>query len=84
MMMFMAMAASLNIEAGRYMAKKILEISGEGGIRTLGGPKDHNGFRDRPIRPLWHLSAADYNGTTFFTLWLSCYTEKHAFPEEER
>ena len=36
-------------------------FSGEGGIRTLGGPKDHNGFRDRPIRPLWHLSAEDYN-----------------------
>ena len=31
-------------------------LSGEGGIRTHGGPKDHNGFRDRPIRPLWHLS----------------------------
>ena len=34
---------------------------GEGGIRTHGGPKDHNGFRDRPIRPLWHLSGADYS-----------------------
>ena len=31
-------------------------ISGEGGIRTHGGDKLHNGFRDRPIRPLWHLS----------------------------
>ncbi len=30
--------------------------SGEGGIRTLGGHEDHNGFRDRPIQPLWHLS----------------------------
>ena len=29
---------------------------GEGGIRTHGGRKDHNGFRDRPDRPLWHLS----------------------------
>ena len=26
------------------------------GIRTHGGPQDHNGFRDRPIRPLWHPS----------------------------
>ena len=30
--------------------------SGEGGIRTHGGPEGHNGFRDRPIQPLWHLS----------------------------
>ncbi len=29
---------------------------GERGIRTLGGPKDHNGFRDRPDQPLRHLS----------------------------
>ncbi len=29
---------------------------GEGGIRTHGGPKDHNGFRDRPVQPLRHLS----------------------------
>src|SRR5215216_1115865 len=28
---------------------------GEGGIRTLGGHEAHNGFRDRPIQPLWHL-----------------------------
>ena len=33
-----------------------LAISGEGGIRTHGGPKDHNGFRDRPVQPLRHLS----------------------------
>ena len=32
-------------------------FGGEGGIRTHGGPKDHNGFRDRPNRPLWHLSS---------------------------
>src|SRR5262245_42246863 len=30
-------------------------FSGKGGIRTLGGHKAHNGFRDRPIQPLWHL-----------------------------
>ncbi len=30
--------------------------SGEGGIRTLGSRKGYNGFRDRPNRPLWHLS----------------------------
>ncbi len=29
---------------------------GEGGIRTHGTFR-YNGFRDRPIRPLWHLSA---------------------------
>ena len=28
---------------------------GKGGIRTLGGHEAHNGFRDRPIQPLWHL-----------------------------
>ena len=28
---------------------------GEGGIRTHGTLR-YNGFRDRPIRPLWHLS----------------------------
>ena len=29
---------------------------GETGIRTLGPPKEVNGFRDRPDRPLRHLS----------------------------
>ena len=33
-----------------------LSNCGEGGIRTHGGDKPHNGFRDRPIQPLWHLS----------------------------
>ena len=31
-------------------------LSGEGGIRTHGGPEGHNGFRDRPDQPLRHLS----------------------------
>ena len=30
---------------------------GEGGIRTLGTHEEYNGFRDRPDRPLRHLSA---------------------------
>ncbi len=30
---------------------------GEGGIRTHGDREGHNGFRDRPLRPLGHLSA---------------------------
>ena len=30
--------------------------SGEGGIRTLGSQYDCSGFRDRPVRPLRHLS----------------------------
>ncbi len=30
---------------------------GEGGIRTLGTPKELNSFRDCPVRPLRHLSA---------------------------
>ena len=38
------------------MEKGLYTSSGEGGIRTHGGPKGHNGFRDRPIQPLWHLS----------------------------
>ncbi len=29
---------------------------GRSGIRTHGDPKDLNGFRGRPIRPLWHPS----------------------------
>ena len=29
---------------------------GETGIRTLGPPEGVNGFRDRPVRPLRHLS----------------------------
>jgi hypothetical protein len=33
-----------------------LTTCGEGGIRTHGGDEPHNGFRDRPIQPLWHLS----------------------------
>ena len=33
-----------------------MHSSGEGGIRTHGGHRAHNGFRDRPNRPLWHLS----------------------------
>jgi hypothetical protein len=37
---------------------------GERGIRTLGPRTANNGFRDRPIRPLWHLS----DGRLVFTL----------------
>ena len=32
-------------------------FGGEGGIRTLGTHEEYNGFRDRPDRPLRHLSA---------------------------
>ena len=39
------------------IARLGLSICGEGGIRTHGGYETHNGFRDRPIRPLWHLSS---------------------------
>ena len=40
-----------------YVYDKVgIFFSGEGGIRTLGSPKGYNGFRDRPNRPLWHLS----------------------------
>ena len=37
-----------------------LPTCGEGGIRTHGGDKPHNGFRDRPFQPLRHLSNAAY------------------------
>ena len=33
--------------------------TGERGIRTLGTPEGLNGFRDRPIQPLSHLSKSD-------------------------
>ena len=32
------------------------KTSGEGGIRTLGNHEGCSGFRDRPVRPLRHLS----------------------------
>ena len=35
---------------------KDFTLCGEGGIRTHGGHEDHNGFRDRPDRPLRHRS----------------------------
>jgi hypothetical protein len=41
--------------AGRICALSSM-IGGRGGIRTHGGHKDHNGFRDRPVRPLRHPS----------------------------
>ncbi len=33
------------------------QVSGEGGIRTHGDHESHNGFRDRPVQPLRHLSS---------------------------
>src|SRR5256886_1234912 len=35
---------------------------GEGEIRTLDGPVTHNGFRDRRLQPLGHLSETVCNG----------------------
>ena len=37
--------------------------SGRCGIRTHGDPKGHNGFRGRPIRPLWQPSAGHATGS---------------------
>ncbi len=45
------------IIGNRLKATMGLSDSGEGGIRTHGGDEPHNGFRDRPIQPLWHLSS---------------------------
>lgn len=42
-------------------------MSGRRGIRTHGDPKDLNGFRDRPIRPLWQPSEAEATGETLTT-----------------
>ena len=39
-----------------HIAQAIERSGGEGGIRTHGPLRD-NGFRDRPIRPLSHLSS---------------------------
>jgi hypothetical protein len=36
-----------------------LPTCGEGGIRTHGGDEPHNGFRDRPVQPLRHLSGGN-------------------------
>ncbi len=47
----------------RGSGSRVSDTGGEGGIRTHGGPEGHNGFRDRPIQPLWHLSAGDYTAT---------------------
>ena len=43
-------------EVGRLSRSEV--SGGEGGIRTHGPLRD-NGFRDRPIRPLSHLSASE-------------------------
>ncbi len=47
----------MHLDGVRTHRKK--QCSGEGGIRTHGGPEDHNGFRDRPFQPLRHLSEPD-------------------------
>jgi hypothetical protein len=39
-----------------FPKRELTKNSGEGGIRTLGSREGYNGFRDRPDRPLWHLS----------------------------
>ena len=44
----------LRLNQKTRLRRRVLS-SGEGGIRTLGGHEAHNGFRDRPIQPLWHL-----------------------------
>ena len=40
-----------------WEARSAKQDGGEGGIRTHGTLAGYNGFRDRPDRPLWHLSA---------------------------
>ncbi len=49
------MAGSNGIKKALLSASAFL-ICGEGGIRTLGTRNAYNGFRDRPVQPLRHLS----------------------------
>jgi hypothetical protein len=51
------------------MSNDNLCICGEGGIRTHGTTMQFNGFRDRPVQPLRHLSKAytDYKFNDFLT-----------------
>ena len=45
---------------------RIERKGGKGGIRTHGGDKPRSGFRDRPIRPLWHLPKREYSTDSAF------------------
>lgn len=49
----------------RGFSKLKLTSSGEGGIRTP-GPVTVNGFQDRRIRPLCHLSAANVRADAYY------------------
>ena len=49
-------ANDTQVDSGDTVAQVIENVGGEGGIRTH-GPFQDNGFRDRPNRPLSHLSA---------------------------
>ena len=45
------------------------KVRGGGGIRTHGTQIRHNGFRDRPIQPLWHpTTTLPYTTLTYITL----------------
>ena len=48
--------SSLNARYKKTRYAGFFISGGEGGIRTLGTLLGYNGFRDRPIQPLWHLS----------------------------
>jgi hypothetical protein len=49
---------AMPVKAMRY--KNAEMNGGEGGIRTPGQAMPNTGFRNRPIQPLWHLSAYLY------------------------
>ena len=52
-----SLSTTENPRSGHYYRRpRRGPVSGRSGIRTHGGPKDLNGFRGRPIRPLWHPS----------------------------
>jgi hypothetical protein len=55
--------ASLPETKNALSGNSITLFCGERGIRTLVAHKAPNGFRDRPIQPLWHLSEACKNKT---------------------
>ena len=53
--------------------------SGERGIRTLGTRKGYTGFRDRPVRPLRHLS--EWLSVLYYGR-LTCLRFKTGLPDE--
>ena len=56
--MVVALDIPLSILVAPCGLQGVTSSGGRCGIRTHGDPTGHNGFRDRPIRPLWQPSTA--------------------------